>query len=78
VWNRQRYVKHPDTGKQTARLNPPTEWTTKDVPELRIIDDALWQAAKGRQAATRHTMQEGIVHARRPKYLFSGLTRCAT
>ncbi len=64
VWNRQRYVKHPDTGKRTARLNPPTEWTTKDVPELRIIDDALWQAAKGRQAATRHTMQAGIV--RRP------------
>jgi site-specific DNA recombinase len=76
VWNRQRYIKHPDTGKRTARLNPPTEWTTKDVPELRIIDDALWQAAKGRQTASRQTMQAGIVRARRPKYLFSGLTKC--
>ena len=22
VWNRQRYVKHPDTGKRLARINP--------------------------------------------------------
>jgi site-specific DNA recombinase len=76
VWNRLRYVKHPDTGKRVARLNPPSDWTTADVPELRIIEDALWQAVKARQAATRHTMQAGIVRARRPKYLFSGLTRC--
>ena len=47
------------------------------MPELRIIDDSLWQAVKARQAATRRTMQTGIVRARRPKYLFSGLTRCA-
>ena len=63
--------------------------TIVNVPELRIIDDDLWQATKARQAATRHVVKaehecgEGagrragrIVHARRPKYLFSGLTRC--
>jgi site-specific DNA recombinase len=32
---------------------------------------------KARQAATQTTIQAGIVRARRPKYLFSGLTRCA-
>jgi site-specific DNA recombinase len=78
VWNRQRYIKHPDTGKRLARINPPAEWVTTEVPELRIIDDLLWQAVKARQSASRHTMQMGIVRARRPKYLFSGLTRCAT
>ncbi|CAN5504832.1 hypothetical protein BH23ACI1_BH23ACI1_24020 [soil metagenome] len=44
VWNRQRFLKDPDTGKRVARPNPPSEWITKDVPELRILDDELWQA----------------------------------
>ena len=54
----------------------PSEWITKDVPELRIIEADLWQAAKARQASTRYTMRAGIVRARRPQYLFSGLTQC--
>lgn len=78
VWNRQRYVKNPDTGRRLARLNPEEEWVITDVPHLRIIDDELWQAVKARQAATRNTMKTGIDRARRPKYLFSGLTRCAS
>jgi DNA invertase Pin-like site-specific DNA recombinase len=76
VWNRQRYVKDPDTGKRVARINPAEAWIVTDVPHLRILDDDLWHAAKARQAATRYTMQAGIVRARRPKFLFSGLTRC--
>lgn len=48
------------------------------MPHLKIVDDALWQAAKARQASTRSTMKAGIVRARRPKYLFSGLTQCAS
>jgi site-specific DNA recombinase len=63
-------------GKRLARINPATAWIIADVPHLRILDDDLWQAAKARQAATRYTMKAGIVRARRPKYLFSGLTRC--
>jgi hypothetical protein len=42
IWNRQRFLKDPDTGKRQARLNPETEWITQDVPALRILDDALW------------------------------------
>jgi site-specific DNA recombinase len=76
IWNRQRYVKDPDTGKRQARINPPDAWITVDVPHLRILDNDLWQAAKARQASTRHTVRAGIVRARRPKYLFSGLTQC--
>ena len=69
-------MKHPDTGKRLARINPREAWITIDVPHLRIIDDTLWQAAKARQASARLTMQTGIVHLR-PKYLFSQLTKCA-
>jgi site-specific DNA recombinase len=71
VWNRRRYIKHPEAGKRIARLNPRSGWTITDVPELRIIDDALWQAVKARQASTRHIMQAGIVRARRRKYLYA-------
>ncbi len=41
VWNRLRYIKDPDTGRRVSRLNPSEEWITKDVPDLRIVDDAL-------------------------------------
>src|SRR5438093_12881888 len=51
VWNRQRFLKDPDTGKRVARPNPESAWIIKDVPELRIVDDELWQAAKARQAS---------------------------
>ena len=78
IWNRQRYVKDPDTGKRLARLNPRDSWIIRDVPHLRIVDEDLWNAAKARQASTRSAVTDALVRARRPKYLFSGLTRCAS
>ena len=84
VWNRQRFLKDPDTGKRQARLNPESEWVIQDATELRIVDDELWQAVKARQA--RNTVAAdaagnanvGVINTRRrPKYLFSGLTKCA-
>jgi hypothetical protein len=53
VWNRQRFVKDPETGKRVSRGNPKHEWITTDVPSLRIIDDDTWsevQALKARFA----------------------------
>lgn len=41
VWNRLRYVKDPETGKRVSELNPEEEWIVQDVPELRILDQAL-------------------------------------
>jgi site-specific DNA recombinase len=78
VWNRLRYVKNPDTGKRVSRLNPTSEWMSREVPELRIVPDNLWTAAKSRQKHTRHAMKAAgaIGVARRPQYLFSGLTKC--
>jgi site-specific DNA recombinase len=84
VWNRQRFLKDPDTGKRQARPNPESEWITQEVPELRIIDDELWQAVKTRQAENKVDRDDNgradvgaINYRRRPKYLFSGLTKCA-
>jgi site-specific DNA recombinase len=38
VWNRQRYVKDPATGRRLTRLNPESEWIIRYEPELRIVD----------------------------------------
>ena len=78
VWNRLRYIKTPDTGRRVSRLNPRSEWITKEVPELRIISNELWETTKRRQETTRRELASAtsIVRARRPRYLFSGLTKC--
>ena len=81
VWNRQKFVKDSSTGKRQARLNPPEEWVVEDVPDLRIIDDELWEATKARQRHTRHAVHDGTgatrpERAKRPHYLLSGLMKC--
>ena len=78
VWNRLRYIKTPDTGRRVSRLNPRSEWIIKEIPDLRIISNELWEATKRRQEAARRVLASAtsIVRARRPQYLFSGLTKC--
>ena len=77
VWNRQRFMKDPDTGKRVARLNPESEWIVKDVPELRIVDDALWQSVKDRQKDLDAHNPE-FHQKQRPRYLFSYLLKCGS
>ena len=84
VWNRQRFVKDPNTGKRQARPNPEEEWVIQEAPELRILDDDLWNAVKARQEKNKIARKENgeadlsrINTRRRPKYLFSGLTKCS-
>jgi DNA invertase Pin-like site-specific DNA recombinase len=53
VWNKTHKVKNPQTGKYVIRQNPPEKWIVKEVPELRIVSDELWEAVKARQAQLR-------------------------
>ena len=88
IWNRLRYIKDPSTGKRVSRLNPEAEWIIREVPELRIVDDALWQAVKARQgeiaekyanvteAVRKHHRKNQLSGARRSKSLLSGLIFC--
>src|SRR5689334_10161882 len=86
VWNRLRYVKDPSTGKRVSRVNPKSEWIVQGVPELRIIDDALWEEAKQRQAALALEFEPSIKGARanrlnathRRRTLLSGLLFCGS
>ena len=60
VWNRQQFVKDPNTGRRQARLNPEDKWIVEEVPHLRIIDDQLWSSVKERQQDSRsRVMTEG-------------------
>ncbi len=85
IWNRLRYVKDPDTGKRVSRQNPDDALIHKDVPDLRIIDQALWEKVKARQGALAVKQTDaraagrpapGFWDRRRPRTLFSGLMKC--
>ena len=77
VWNRQRFLKDPDTGKRIARLNPESEWIRKEVPELRIVEQDLWEKVRARQKKLSHNTRKGQFWAnQRPKNLFSYLLKC--
>ena len=75
VWNRQQFVKNPDTGKRVPRFNPESEWIRAPVPELRIVDDKLWEKVKAKQRALPNK-KEDFWKAKRPRYLLSGLLKC--
>lgn len=80
VWDRLEYRRHPQTQKRVSRLRPEEEWLRVAVPELRIVDDALWTRVKERQEACRVTRRKGSNGGGigpRPKYLLSGFLRCA-
>ncbi len=77
VYNRQSFVKDPNTGKRQARLNSKKEWIRAEVPELRIVPADLWTAAQARRAAAA-TGPQLFRHNRRPRRLLSGLLRCAS
>ena len=83
VWNRQRFIKDPSTGRRVSRRNPEAEWIRTEVPELRIVDDELWQAAKARQAELAHIFAATTVgvreaRARRLNSVRRRLQRCSS
>ena len=86
-WNRCSYVKNPRTGRKVAHVNPREQWEEVEVPELRIIDDALWEQTKARQGVVRAEMGKdagfggsaggnALNRAHRRQFLLSGLLVC--
>jgi site-specific DNA recombinase len=87
VWNWQRFIKDPNSGKRVSRPNPEAKWIRTEVPELRIVDNELWQRVKLRQAelakqfgptieGVRKARAERLNRLRRPAFLLSGLLTC--
>ena len=73
-----------------SRINPPKAWVVAEVPELRILDDELWNAAKDAAEATFRRKYATVIEAtqsarptrtclngtHRPRHLLSGLMEC--
>lgn len=75
VWNRQRFVKDPATGRRVPRRNDASAVIRQELPELRIVPPELWEAAKARQKAL-DAKAPGLWARNRPRYLLSGLVKC--
>lgn len=74
VWGRREKVYRGGTKKRIAR--PECGWTVVEVPELRIVSDELWTAVQGREAR-RARITGSKARGAKPKYMLSGLARCA-
>jgi site-specific DNA recombinase len=82
VWNQTR--KRDRWGRTDATRRPESEWLSVQAPELRIVSDAMWTAARARLTKIkaqlivnskgrigRHTRDVDSVH------LLTGFARCA-
>lgn len=74
IWNKSKWVKHPDTGRRLRRERPQSEWIVQEKPELAIITPDLWQAAQRRIGLDKPKKEKQI--GRPPSHLFSGILRC--
>lgn len=87
TWNMTRKLRDPNTGKRVKRARPESEWVRRESPELRIIDDALWQAVQDKLAL--HQQPESDLRradgtflgrggaGREASHLLSGFLKCS-
>ena len=66
VWNRMTYIRDPATGRRVSRMNPQAQTIAMEVPELRIIDQELWDQVQGRLTNMRTNL--GADKPDRPRY----------
>jgi DNA invertase Pin-like site-specific DNA recombinase len=76
VWNRSTWPRDPDRdAKQVRRELPVGKWVVREAPELRIVPQELWDAAKARQRQ-RSARARQVVTVPRQSRLLSGLLIC--
>lgn len=78
VWNRRQWRRNPESEQRERRywLRDPSERVEVAVPDLRIIDQPLWDAVQD-QLKARQKPRTAIVDQRKPKHLLSGLIKCS-
>jgi len=80
-WNRRHRVIDPQTGQHHRRLNPLDQRVTGEIPELRLIEQQLWDQVQQRlaDAAPPQDAQTGATRfweKRSPRHLLSGKIIC--
>jgi site-specific DNA recombinase len=81
VWNRSQFVQKPGTNTRLRRERPKAEWLITEQPELRIIDEMLWERVQTRLAfvAERFSRgpRKGLYHrASSSQHLLTGFLTC--
>jgi site-specific DNA recombinase len=85
VWNKSVWIKDPDTRKRVRSERGAGEWIEVDMPELRIVPQALWDCVQdrltlqtARSLAVRQALHDRARRTGAPmRHLFSGLLKCA-
>jgi site-specific DNA recombinase len=75
IYNRQMFVKDPDTGRRRSKPNPESLWVITQVPELQIIDQDTWERAQ--TLKKRFSSHQGNKRQTK-KRLLSGLIKCGS
>jgi site-specific DNA recombinase len=88
IFNKRTWVEVPTETRgfrRQPRLNPKSEWIVRDEPDLRIIDQDLWDRVKARQQDARQARDahfkitaNPLGGAKRPTHILSGLVECGT
>ena len=74
LYNRQSFRKDPDSRKRRSRPNDQEDMISREVPELRIVDEETW--GKVHERLSSYSAQPAH-KARRPRRMLSGLLTCA-
>jgi site-specific DNA recombinase len=76
TWNKRQWLKDPDTGKRRYVERPRAEWQQREQPELRIVDEALWQRTRDRMLRPGAGTRNGRGGIARSLFGGSGVLRC--
>jgi site-specific DNA recombinase len=74
IWGKMEKTYRGGTKVRVSRAAE--DWTTTEVPELRIIDETLWNAVQTRHES-RKRITGRVTYGPRVRYMLSGLGRCA-
>lgn len=80
VWGRRQWRRNPDSEmrERRYRLRDKSEWVEVAVPDLRIVDDHLWDAVHAEiEQRQRPQADAPLGRQNRKKHLLSGLIRCS-
>ena len=84
IWGQTAYERRPGTNRVVKRPRPREQWQVMDHPELRIVEEDLWQRVQDRRAAVGKLLKvtpRGLARGRNgaySQYLLVGLSRCQT
>lgn len=88
IWGRRKWRRNPDSENRERRykMRDQSEWLEIEVPDLRIIDDELWEAVRAEMERRSISNKPRAGEADKPdspagkprkKHLLSGLIKCS-